>query len=88
MICISDSLSRICKGKRVKKNTFSYPSNLNDTQSALFVSRNEEKSVCVFILIENGVALWFSGYCIILCCLLIFCRPVFRHLFSIVFYKV
>ena len=64
MICISDSLSRICKGKRVKKNTFSYPSNLNDTQSALFVSRNEEKSVCVFILKENGVALWFSGYCI------------------------
>ena len=54
-MCIPASLSLIYKGKRSDKNAFLYQANLTGTESAFFVSRNDEKSVCVFILIENGV---------------------------------
>ena len=39
---------------------FIYQANRNGTESVTFVSRNEDKvsGECVFILVENGVALW------------------------------
>ena len=42
----------IYKGKRV----FRHETNLNDTESAL-LPEGMKKSVCVFMLVENGVAL-------------------------------
>ena len=45
------------KGKIIYKKAFLYLANLNDTESAL-LSHEMRESVWVFILIENGVALW------------------------------
>ena len=46
----------IYRGKRV----LMHETNLNDTESAL-LPEGMKKSVCVFMLVENGVAVWL-GY--------------------------
>ena len=47
------------KGNRVYKNAFFlYQANLHDTESAFSSQEMRGKRVCVFILIENGLALW------------------------------
>ena len=47
----------IYKGKRV----LMHETNLNDTESTLLPGRMK-KTVCVFMLVENGIALWLVSY--------------------------
>ena len=72
-------------GKRVYKNVFFLYIKLTFMiRSQPFVSRNEGKSVGVFIFVmENGAGLW-----LLYNFMLLFCHPICRHrVFSIVFYK-
>ena len=38
-----------------------HETNLNDTESTLLPGRMK-KTVCVFMLVENGIALWLVSY--------------------------
>ena len=40
-----------------------HETNSNDTESAL-LPEGMEKSVCVFVLVENGVAVWLYFGCV------------------------
>ena len=50
----------IYKGKRV----FLHETNLNDTESARLPEGMKKKSVCVFMFIENGVAVSVYFSCV------------------------
>ena len=68
MICVPDSLLQIYKGKRVYKNVLLCQTNLNDTESALFLLGNEEtKCLCSYFDREwrSALVTVFTFFC---CC--------------------
>ena len=79
MLCIPDSLSLIYKGKKVYENPL-YVKLILMMQSQLLLSHGMRKrSVRVFILIENGVALLLLYFLLLCCRPVVFCMAGLKH---------
>ena len=74
MLC-SRFVALIYKGKRV----FIHETNLNDTELSL-LPEGMKKSVCVFMLVENSVALWVVFISVVFLSLGLSTSPFFHRI--------